>query len=173
MDFPYFSEITNALGVEGLFIENLTGTHRHQMLFSYQEKSLEKINNMIESARTISESAGVPILRNKVELPFNTSVQSEYHEFHVKLYAPRFRDEQILKFCDENLLACGWDFNRSNLQNRKWFITSRDYHEAINVEHVFTSMIKKIQREFGNLVTGSIIETCVFDDNPAIDEGWL
>lgn len=173
MDFSCFSEITNALGVEGLFVENLTGTHKHQMLFSYREKSIEKINEMIGSAKAMSESTGIPILRNKVEIPFSTTAPSEYHEFHAKLHAPRFRDEQILKFCNDNLLACGWDLNQSDLQNRKWFITSRDYHETLNVEYVFKGMIKNIQREFGSLFRGSVMETCVFDDNPAIDEGWL
>lgn len=172
MNYASFAGILNTLRVEGLFVENLTGTHKYQMLFSYRNQSYKKIGEMITSAKILSESTRIPILRNKIEIPFDAREKFEYDEFHVKLFAPRSRDAQILRFCESNHLACGWDLNQSDQQNRKWFITSRDYNEAPNVEFIFKSMIKKIETTFGNLVTGSVIETCIHDDNPAIDEGW-
>lgn len=173
MDYPRFNGILNALRVEGLFVENLTGDHKHQMLLSYRNESYKKISEMMASAKILSKSTGIPILRNKIEIPFDAIEKFKYDEFHVKLFSPRSKDQQILKFCEDNCLACGWDLNQSDEKNRKWFITSRDHNQLPNVEKVFKSMINKIQTTFGTHFIGSIMETCVFDDNPGLDKGWL
>ncbi|MFZ6639610.1 hypothetical protein ACO0LL_07675 [Undibacterium sp. TC4M20W] len=178
-DIPGFIEFCGEIKAKPLLIELSRGTHSQQLMLSklLMADQLDAVLEVAKNYGCILNQRAYKTSRLKIEIPLqyaeeykeNVAMSSDvYYEWHGKINFSRVED--LLRFCENHEAH----LSRNSLRNEPGmrFVTLRESGSKA----AFLRRVDALQKGLKDSVWTIMherFEYCVFDDNCALDHGWL
>ncbi|MBI3729287.1 MAG: hypothetical protein HY254_13255 [Burkholderiales bacterium] len=178
-DVPGFIEFCGEIKAKPLLIELSRGMHTQQLMLSklLMADQLDAVLKVVKDYGCILNQRAYKTSRLKIEIPLqyaeeykkSVAMSSDvYYEWHGKINFSRVDD--LLRVCATH----GVHLSRNSLRNEPGtrFVTLRE----LGSKAVFLLRVEALQKSLKDSVWTIMherFEYCIFDDNCALDHGWL
>lgn len=167
-----FLTLCQQIQAKALEIVLAQGTYPKQMMFSkiITTSHLQELFVFINQWVRLFQAHHLDVLRTKIEIPLHSNYLNhiQYYEWHALIEYHHV--EQLQRLCHDH--GAHLSYNALKWQPKFRFITLRESHSIVHYR-ARVGRLRQALIDQKYTPHKEIHESCIYDSNDALDQGWL